>query len=174
MKTGENPGKLSYIRLLTALALFIAVLQPIALYAEEAELAQVQAAIQAKGAEWVAGENEISKLPPEERRQRLGTLIDPKVLAAATPDPKFKVSITPGLTGLGVLPASLDWRHNGGNFVTPVRNQGSCGSCWDFASTAAFESAALRYFNKPGKDINFSEQIVLSCTSNYYSGSSTN
>lgn len=39
------------------------------------------------------------------------------------------------------LPASWDWRNvNGRNFVTPVRNQGNCGSCVAFAVTAAVES----------------------------------
>jgi len=44
--------------------------------------------------------------------------------------------------------------------VTPVKDQGGCGSCWDFAATAAYESA---YAIRNGVMIDTSEQQVLDC-----------
>jgi hypothetical protein len=52
----------------------------------------------------------------------------------------------------------FDWRQLGG--VTPVKNQGNCGSCWDFAATGAFESAVLI---GDAVQWDLSEQQVLSC-----------
>jgi len=38
----------------------------------------------------------------------------------------------------GSIPASLDWRTH--NVVTPVYDQGQCGSCWAFSATEEIES----------------------------------
>ncbi len=56
------------------------------------------------------------------------------------------------------LPASYDAMALG--YVTPVRNQGGCGSCWIFAATADLESDVLR---GEGLALDFSEQEVGDC-----------
>ena len=121
------------------------------------ELADIHAAVKAKGAKWVAGKTSMMMLTPEERRMRLG-----HDLAKGIPD----LEATPYQQTFTSVPASFDWRNvdgNGTSYVTPVRNQGGCGSCWAFAATAALESYTLITQNIPNTNLDLSEQILISC-----------
>ncbi len=60
---------------------------------------------------------------------------------------------------LAAIPASLDWSKSGA--TTPVKNQGSCGSCWAFSVTEQLESAIFR---STGLLPDLSAQQITSCT----------
>jgi C1A family cysteine protease len=59
------------------------------------------------------------------------------------------------------LPESFNWADKG--MITPIRDQGYCGSCWDFGAVAAVEAMYNIEHNTPGYDIDLSEQELLSC-----------
>ena len=57
-------------------------------------------------------------------------------------------------------PQSVDWRLT--EAVTPIKNQGQCGSCWAFSATEAVESQAI--LKSGGKaDMTLAPQQIASC-----------
>jgi predicted secreted protein len=56
------------------------------------------------------------------------------------------------------LPASFNWCDQGG--CTPIKNQGTCGGCWAFATVGVFEAAILIH---DGATKDLSEQYLISC-----------
>ncbi len=126
-------------------------------YADPAEVEQIRQAIKAKGARWHADETSVSKLSLRERKMRLGLRehedLSANYLSSSQPAPIPMVTAGP---------ATLDWRNVGGvSYVSPVKDQGSCGSCWAFAVSAAAESQVM--LATSGLPINLAEQILVSC-----------
>jgi len=97
---------------------------------------------------WEAGINEFSDLSPAEFKKIYlsGLILD----LAEAPEPSQEVD-------LSALPNDVDWR---GKAVTPVKNQGQCGSCWAFSATGAMEGYSA---TKKGSLPSLSEQQMVDC-----------
>ena len=59
------------------------------------------------------------------------------------------------------LGVDIDWTTKG--VVSPVKDQGNCGSCWAFSAVATLESFALM----KGQTVYLSEQQLVDCSRSY-------
>jgi C1A family cysteine protease len=107
----------------------------------------IQQANQSSGANWTAGSTSVSRLSAGERLRRLGLHRRPGAVARPS-----------GLTPAPASPPSVDWRASG--MITPIKDQGDCGSCWAFATTAGLEAQILIH---QGVTTDLSEQVLVSC-----------
>merc|ERR1712080_731528 len=57
-----------------------------------------------------------------------------------------------------VMASDVDWRDEG--YVTAVKDQGQCRSCWAFGAVASMEAA---HFEKYGSTVQMSEQQIVDC-----------
>jgi subtilisin-like proprotein convertase family protein/putative hemolysin len=68
---------------------------------------------------------------------------------------------------VGTPPSSFDWRnYSGQNWMTSVKNQGSCGSCWAFSAVGVVEAIFNISTGNPSLDLDLAEEyLVADCLS---------
>ncbi|MDD5530301.1 MAG: C1 family peptidase [bacterium] len=126
------------------------------LSAKSFTLPELQQAIKVKGAKWTAGHTSVSDLSDEEKAKLCGTAIVPSEVPL---EHRYSGGVVKGTTK-----AAIDWRsYNGKNWMTPIKNQGNCGSCWAFCTVAGFEARLKIAYAKPDTNIDLSEQFLVSC-----------
>lgn len=113
--------------------------------------------IEAHNAKHAAGEktftvgvNQYADMTNEEFRTRNGFKRSFKVRAPAVHE---DISVS-------ALPDTVDWTTKG--LVTPVKDQGQCGSCWAFSAVASIEG---QHAKSTGNLVSLSEQNLVDCSS---------
>ena len=108
---------------------------------------------------WKETLNSMSIMTKQERKKFLG--YSKSVYVSHKPTYQTNLINSNYITNITILPEHVDWRQKG--IVTAVKSQGSCGSCWAFASTAVIESHVAINTNKL---FDLSVQQIATCTSN--------
>jgi C1A family cysteine protease len=118
----------------------------------------VQSAIQSKKAGWTARESWVTRLPHDQLKRMLGLKHVPST------DAQFSANSKHSPYAKRILDAALDWRNKDGvNWVSPVLNQGNCGSCVAFSSVATLETQVNITSGIPGLNPKFSTQDLFNC-----------
>lgn len=125
-------------------------------------LSTVLKAISKQESTWIAGDTPLSILPLDDRRRMLGLDVSKEELA------QNKVEIAAAnalsLEMAFAAPVSCDWRdQNGGNWITPVQDQGRCGACVAFTVCAVMEARARISASDANLAVDLSENQLFFC-----------
>lgn len=110
---------------------------------------------------WVAADNWVNQLKPHEAKKLLGAEIQKNDVEFIHSDSYLQSSD---------MPLILDWRNKEGrNWVSPMMNQGACGSCVAFASVATLETQLNITSLVPSLNMQLSPQHLFACGGGYCS-----
>jgi C1A family cysteine protease len=129
------------------------------------DLAELQSRIAELGLGWRAGPTTNSGHSEIQARSRTGYVPgpnDPSLEEAERVALEAQAAVVP--EGAAAAPPVFDWRNVGGqNFVTPIEDQGGCGSCVAFGAVAAMESLVRITRGAPTATVDLSEAHLWFC-----------
>jgi len=115
---------------------------------------ELTAQISATAAPWVARQTPHSQLSDEQKQRLLGVVVNQSDLAAA-------MTVTRAQGANLTFATAIDWRNHNGNHVTPVKDQGGCGSCVSFGTISVVEALASI---ETGRTLDLSEADLHFCS----------
>jgi C1A family cysteine protease len=128
----------------------------------EPDFERLNRLIKEAGAEWEAGSISMSRFFGERpTTEHFGLSFDP--VPAAREAAALRLEEGTKFATAAPPPRKLDWRRQGGNFVTAPKDQSSCGSCVAFATVGCLESRTLIAQNRPGGNLDLSEAHLFYC-----------
>ncbi len=129
------------------------------------KIQQINNSISIRGLAWVAGNTQVSELTYTEKKKLYGQSCFPsgfEYYVGGVVQAGNGVSLKSATAS--TIVENWDWRNrHGKNWITAVKDQGSCGSCWAFAVTGATEAMVNVFFNQI-LNLDLSEQDILSCS----------
>lgn len=111
---------------------------------------------------YTAFDSQIHIILDNELSSKDSLSLDNELYEYISETPGMKLIIINNSIDVSSIPAKFDLRDWG--WITPVRDQGMMGCCWAFSTTAAMESAILRYL---GIDMDISENNVVDVSLKY-------
>jgi len=108
-----------------------------------------------EGHGFTVGLNQFADLSSSEFAEKYTGLHRPLIQVTTDPEHIFQYESSQA------LPTTVDWRLKG--IVTPVKNQGQCGSCWSFSATGSVEGAWAMNHTL----VSLSEQNLMDCSRSY-------
>jgi C1A family cysteine protease len=132
---------------------------------EPQALQDLRARIAEAGGRWHAAETPIAALSLAEKRRRLGAEPPPGEVQLEEREQRAKARLARRAPAEEArVPASWDWRQaEDGNYITDIRDQGSCGSCVAFGTIAAIEGSLRIKARKPALAVDLSEAHLFYC-----------
>jgi C1A family cysteine protease len=132
--------------------------------ANVSEPTQLQTILDAANAGWQAGVTSVSQLSEQEQRLRLGYKPGPGEESLETREQASTAKRAAVSAGAAGAPAAYDLRNvNGKNFITPVKDQGGCGSCVAFGTAATVEGTFRVQRADPNAVIDLAEAHLFYC-----------
>jgi C1A family cysteine protease len=127
----------------------------------------LQAALSQGGARWIADVTNLSHLPEPEKLRRLGATHPQGAAGLQQREASAKQLHAAALAAPAAAvayPRSWDWRDaRGGDYITPITDQSSCGSCVAFGTIAALESMVRLALMDPNAPVDLSEAQLFYC-----------